>query len=254
MQHHRDLQIVKDEAQRRLDDALSQVRSSEEKAIAQSRQIDNLHSQLNPLSQPVMQQQQTPTNIATPQHNSTISLSHYPYTQSYTPAHTQDMFNLSLNSSLIGVLDKFETSMVQQNNVLHERLRQSVMASKDHYLSNAKPCDGKIALDFSTWLEDVSRISTISCKDPGSVALATSRVSLHQYVTELHSSVKHWPAMQPLLQQRFSGCGNSTMAKHKLTTFRQTGLAMHEYISKFSDLVKHAYTLTPTDPASMILA
>ena len=44
------------------------------------------------------------------------------------------------------------------------------------------------------------------------------------------------------------------MAKHKLTTFRQTDLAMHEYISKFTDLVEHAYTLTPTDPASTILA
>ena len=30
MQHHRDFQIVRDEAQRRLDDALNQVRSSEE--------------------------------------------------------------------------------------------------------------------------------------------------------------------------------------------------------------------------------
>ena len=29
---------------------------------------------------------------------------------------------------------------------------------------------------------------------------------------------------------------------------------MHEYISKFSDLVEHGYTLTPGDPASMILA
>ena len=29
---------------------------------------------------------------------------------------------------------------------------------------------------------------------------------------------------------------------------------MHEYNSKFSDFVEHAYTLTPTDPASMILA
>ena len=29
---------------------------------------------------------------------------------------------------------------------------------------------------------------------------------------------------------------------------------MHEYISKFSDLVEHACTLTPTDPGSMILA
>ena len=44
------------------------------------------------------------------------------------------------------------------------------------------------------------------------------------------------------------------MAKHKLTTFRQTDLAMHEYISKFSGLVEHANTITPTDPARMILA
>ena len=59
--------------------------------------------------------------------------------------------------------------------------------------------------------------------------------------------------MKPLLQERFSECGNSTMAKHKLTTFGQTDFAMHEYISKCSDLVEHAYTLTPTDPASTIL-
>ena len=85
------------------------------------------------------------------------------------------MFNLSLSNRLIGVLDKFEKSMVQQNNVLHESLRQSVTASKEHYLSKSKPCDGKIALDFSTWLEDVSRISNISYKDPESFALATSR-------------------------------------------------------------------------------
>ena len=70
-QHHRDLQIVRDEAQRRLGDVLSQVRSSEEKAKAYSRQIDNLQSQLNQLSQLTRQQQQTPINIATLQHNVT---------------------------------------------------------------------------------------------------------------------------------------------------------------------------------------
>ena len=164
------------------------------------------------------------------------------------------MFNQSINNTLIGVLDKVEKSMVQQDNVLRETLRQSVTASKEHYLSNAKPCDGKIAQDFSIWLDEVSRISTITCKDPESVALTTSRGSLHKYVRELHSSGKHWSAMKPLSQKRFSECGNSTMAKHKLHTFRQTDLVMHEYISKFSDLVGHAYTLTPTDPASMILA
>ena len=69
MQHHRDLQIVRDEAQRKLDDALSQVRCSEEKAIAQSGQIKNLQSQIDQLSQLIRQQQQTPPNIAKPQHN-----------------------------------------------------------------------------------------------------------------------------------------------------------------------------------------
>ena len=152
------------------------------------------------------------------------------------------MFNQSINKPLIGVLDKVEKSMVQWDNVLHESLRQSVTASKMHYLSNAKLCDGKIAQDFSIWLEEVSRISTITCKDPESAALAPSRGSLHKYVRELHSSGKHWSAIKPLLQERFSECGNSTMAKDKLTTFRQTDLVMHEYISKFSDLVEHAYT------------
>ena len=69
---------------------------------------------------------------------------------------------------------------------------------------------------------------------------------------ELHSSGKHWPGMKHLLQERFSECGNSTVDKHTLTTFRQTDLALHEYILKFSNLVEQAYNLTPTDPASTI--
>ena len=89
------------------------------------------------------------------------------------------MFNQSISNTLIGVLDRFDKSIVQWDNVLHESLRQSVTASKEHYLSSAKPCDGKIAQDFSIWLEDVGRISDVSSKDPESVALATSRGSLH---------------------------------------------------------------------------
>ena len=123
MQHHRDLQIVSDEAQRRLDNALNQVKSSEEKAIVQRRQIYSLQSQLNQISQIVRQQQQTPTNTAILQHNMTqqhnFSLPSPTHIQLYTQTPTQDMFNLSLNSSLIGVLDKFEKSMVKQNNILH---------------------------------------------------------------------------------------------------------------------------------------
>ena len=193
MQHHRDLQIIRDEAKRRLDGELSQVRSSEEKARVHSRQIENLLSQIDQLSQLIRQQQQTPPNIATPQCNmpQQHNFSLPPPTHTVIHTNTQDMFNQSLNNTLIGVLDKVEKSMVQQNNVLHESLRQSVTTSKDHYLSNAKPCDGMTALHFSTWLEDGSRISTTSCKDPKSVPLVTSRGLLLKYVRELHSSGKH---------------------------------------------------------------
>ena len=232
--NHRDLQIVRDKAQRRLDDALSEVRLSKEKAILQSRKIESLQSQMDQLYQ-LLRQQQTPPNIASPQHNMPYECNNSvpPPTHSHTPIHTQDIFNQSINNTLIGVPDKVEKSMVQWDNVLHESLRQSVTASKEHYLSNTKPCDGKIAQDFSIWLEDVKRISTISYKDPESVALATSRGSPHKNVKELYSSGKHWSAVKPLLQERFSECGNSTVAKHKLTTFRQTDLACMNTFQSF---------------------
>ena len=76
MQHERDLQIVRDEAQRKIDDIFSQARLSEEKAIAQSRNIEDLQFQMNQLSQLIRQQQQTPPNIATPKFHSTTTHTH----------------------------------------------------------------------------------------------------------------------------------------------------------------------------------
>ena len=67
MQHERDLQIVRDEAQRKLDDAFSQARLSEEKATAQSRKIEDLQSQMNQLSQLIRQKKKTNT----PKHSHT---------------------------------------------------------------------------------------------------------------------------------------------------------------------------------------
>ena len=46
-----------------------QVKDSEQQALVQSRKIDVLQSQIRQLSQVVKQQQQAPSNIATPQHN-----------------------------------------------------------------------------------------------------------------------------------------------------------------------------------------
>ena len=147
MQHQRDLQIVRYEAQRRLDDALSQVRLSEEKATAQSRKIESLQFQMDQLSQPIrQQQQQTPPNIATPQYNMqhqhNFSLPPPTHTCSiHTNTHRTCSTKVSIT---LDVLDRFDKSMVQQDNVLHKSLRQSVTASKEHYLSSAKPCDGKM--------------------------------------------------------------------------------------------------------------
>ena len=51
------------------------------------------------------------------QHNFSLTTHTHPVIHT----NTQDMFNLSINNSIIGVLDKFEKSMVQQNNVFNER-------------------------------------------------------------------------------------------------------------------------------------
>ena len=67
-----------------------------------------------------------------------------------------------MNNSSMGVIETFNQSMLVQSTVLKDGLRQSQSASKEHYLSNAKTCDGKNAKEFGTWLEDVMRLATIS--------------------------------------------------------------------------------------------
>ena len=44
------------------------------------------------------------------------------------------------------------------------------------------------------------------------------------------------------------------MAKHNLTQLKQSELPMHEYIAKFREMTKHAYSIKATDSASAILA
>ena len=41
-------------------------------------------------------------------------------------------------------------SITTQCSVLQDQMRQSQSASKEHYLSNAKPCDGKDPKEFGT--------------------------------------------------------------------------------------------------------
>ena len=84
--------------------------------------------------------------------------------------------------------------------------------------------------------------------------MAISRGLLHKYINELYSSGLIWATIKPKLQERFSECGSSTIAKHKQAYLMQTDLAMHEYIAKFSDMAEHAYNIRPTNDSSQLLA
>ena len=92
------------------------------------------------------------------------------------------------NNSLAEVTDVLNRSMTNQCTVLQETLRQSQSASKEHYLSNVKSCDGKDPKEFGMWFNNISRLATICNKNPMEVALTISKGTLHKYINELVSS------------------------------------------------------------------
>ena len=147
-------------------------------------------------------------------------------------------------------MDILNRSMTNQYTVLQETLRQSQSVFKEHYFSNAQSCDGKDPKEFGMWFDEVS----ICDKNPMEVALAISKGTLHKYINELVSSGMSWLPIKGQLQERFSESGSATMAKHKLTQLEQLELLMHECITKFGDMAKDAYSIKPTNSASIILA
>ena len=90
------------------------------------------------------------------------------------------------------------------------------------------------------WLDEVSGLTTILDKNSMEVALVISKGTLHKYINKLVSSGMNWLPIKAQLQERFSECGSTTMAKHKLMQLRQSEIAMHEYITKFGDMAEHA--------------
>ena len=60
--------------------------------------------------------------------------------------------------------------------------------------------------------------------------------------------------IKTMIQERFSECGSSIIARNKLTSLTQKTMLMLEYISEFSTLMEHAHGIKPTDPKSKILA
>ena len=118
----------------------------------------------------------------------------------------------------------------------------------------ARPCDGNDLHDFGIWLDEVFQLSIICNKNPMEVALAISRGNLHRYISELVSSGLSWLPIKVHLQERFSECSSTTMAKLKLTQLKQSELPMYKYITKFGDMAEYAYSIKATDRASVILA
>ena len=151
-----------------------------------------------------------------------------------------------MDDSLSMVLDRFEKSLTLQNNPIQESLALSANSFREHYLSTAKPCHGKDPKEFEHWLANVQRLATLAKQSPEDLALVTSTGSLHRHVMELHNNGSTWEAIKTQLQRTFSNYGSSTMARHRLQHLRQNDMPMHEYISKCTNLVEHAYGLSPT--------
>ena len=114
--------------------------------------------------------------------------------------------------------------------------------------------DGKDPKQIYHWLDEVARLSTqygISCLE---VAHVTSRGSVHRYIQELKLQGLDWNVIKVKLRERFSDCTSSAAAQNRLSSLKQDGRPMHEYISHFSDILEHAYGLTASDPATKLLA
>ena len=136
------------------------------------------------------------------------------------------------------------------SSTLAHNLKQSTALHKEHYISSAKTYDGKDPKEFNKWLDNVDRISRISGKDHLDIAISTSMGQLYKYISELTDSGLNWDMIKPLIQERFSECGSSIIARNILTSLAQKTMAMHEYISEFSSLMEHAHGIKPTDPKS----
>ena len=58
--------------------------------------------------------------------------------------------NHTFNNTLLGAMDIVNQSMNQQYTVNQESLRQTQLASKEHYLSNTPVCDGSDPKKFES--------------------------------------------------------------------------------------------------------
>ena len=159
----------------------------------------------------------------------------------HQPRIPQDMSIPPPNDSAI--LNAFTRQMSMQNEI-----------SKQHHLSLAPTYDGVDPNKFPSWLEDVKRLATQLDMGKLEVATVTSRSSVHKYLQELKQENLEWSDCEIKLRERFSGCTSKAAAQSMLSSLKQNGKSIHEYIEKFTELLSHAHKTKPTDFGSTLLA
>ena len=97
-------------------------------------------------------------------------------------------------------------------------------------------------------MEEIDRLSDVTDKTNIAVAIFTARGSLYNHNKELQNNKHEWDVIKHKLLERFSEFGSAIMAKHKLNTLKQNDTPMHEYISKFTSLTRHAYNVDTSTP------
>ena len=102
-------------------------------------------------------------------------------------------------------------------------------------------------------MEEIDRLSDVTGKSNIAVAIFTARGSLYNHIKELQNNKHEWDVIKQKLLERFSEFGSAIMAKHKLNTLKQNDTPMHEYISKFTSLMRHAYNVDPSTPQTEML-
>ena len=113
--------------------------------------------------------------------------------------------------------------------------------------------DGKDSKQFYTWLDDIERLSIQNTMTKTEVAQITSRGSVHKYIREMKLQNYAWDVIKVKLRERFSDCTSTAAAQNKLSSLKQDGRSMHEYVAYFSDILEHAYSVKATDVAQICL-
>ena len=93
--------------------------------------------------------------------------------------------------------------------ILNPSILQQAQTSKEQFFNNAKTCDGTNPEDSESWLEEIDRLSDVTCKTNIAVAIFTARGSLYNHIKELQNS-KH--ELDVINKNFWKGFGSAIMA------------------------------------------